>query len=432
MKKIIIALLIGCISSQAVQGQIFQGIGNKLKNKVTEKLNGQIERTTDKALDKLDKKHLDAKAKETATKSDAIKGKTADPVRAYSKYDFIPGDKIVYMDDFSRSAMGEMPEGWNANGKGEIVRLDGYPGKFLRMFPATKYLSGNTTSLGDSFSIEFDLIMTGTPPSGTRYFPELALGLFSSDRKRTTDNSFLGANPPFSNHTQILLKPNVDADSKAILHTRGAMGATFFESGIVPVKEYAASFYQSAHYAIQVEKQRIRFWVNGQKIFDAPQGIKSAPLLNQFYINPLEYWFYNEENFGLYLNNLRIATGVPKPMKAILDGKGFSTNGILFNVASDELKSQSLGILKSVSDALKEDPSIRIKIIGHTDNDGKANENLILSKKRAESVRKTLIGQFGIEESRLSVEGKGASVPLEDNLSSVGKAMNRRVEFVRL
>jgi OOP family OmpA-OmpF porin len=438
MKKIFSAFVLLWFCTTNTNGQILQGLGNRLKNKVSEKIISKAEQGVGTAMDKLGKKSTKSTTKDeadNATTGEHVSHNNIKPkeiIQSYSKYDFIPGEQIIFMDDFTNSSMGEMPAGWNSNGKGEVVNVEGYEGKFLRMFPAAKYLTGNTSSFGDSFSIEFDLIMTGTPPSGTRYFPELVLGMFSSERKRTTDNSFLSAKPQVANLTEIQLKPNLDAGSKAILTTKGAMGVRYFESGIIPIKEYSESFSKSAHYSIQVDKQRIRFWVNGKKYFDVQQAIKTTPVLNQFFINPLEYWCYNEENYGLYLSNLKIAKGIPKPDLQLIEGKGFTTNAIQFNVASDEIKPQSMGIIRVVGNTLKDNPNVKLQIIGHTDNNGSASENLSLSRKRAEAVRRILIDSFAIVESRLTIDGKGASLPLQDNQSAAGRAMNRRVEFVRI
>ncbi len=70
---------------------------------------------------------------------------------------------------------------------------------------------------------------------------------------------------------------------------------------------------------------------------------------------------------------------------------------------------------------LKENPAIRVKIIGHTDSDGGDALNLALSKKRAEAVKNALVSQYGIEGARLETDGKGASQPVSPNTSPAGE-----------
>jgi OOP family OmpA-OmpF porin len=108
------------------------------------------------------------------------------------------------------------------------------------------------------------------------------------------------------------------------------------------------------------------------------------------------------------------------------------TYGIYFDSGSDKIKPESAGTLKEISTVLKDNPTVRIKIYGHTDNDGDATKNLDLSKRRAISVKNALSGEYGIEASRLETDGKGQSEPIAPNSTSEGKAKNRRVEMVKL
>ena len=75
---------------------------------------------------------------------------------------------------------------------------------------------------------------------------------------------------------------------------------------------------------------------------------------------------------------------------------------------------------------------MKLNIIGHTDADGPDDNNLKLSKKRAEAVKNALITIYNISGDRLQTDGKGESVPIGDNKTTDGKAQNRRVEFVKI
>jgi OmpA-OmpF porin, OOP family len=81
---------------------------------------------------------------------------------------------------------------------------------------------------------------------------------------------------------------------------------------------------------------------------------------------------------------------------------------------------------------LKENPSVKIKIVGHTDSDGDDAKNLDLSKRRAASVKNYLITQFQANGNNIETDGKGESIPVESNNTTEGKAKNRRVEFIKL
>jgi outer membrane protein OmpA-like peptidoglycan-associated protein len=117
--------------------------------------------------------------------------------------------------------------------------------------------------------------------------------------------------------------------------------------------------------------------------------------------------------------------------KLITEGKLVSY-GILFDVNSDKLKPESAPTLKEIAQVLKDNPAVRIKIVGHTDSDGENAANLDLSKRRAASVKAELTNTFGIDAARLESEGKGETEPVAANDSGINKAKNRRVEFIKL
>jgi outer membrane protein OmpA-like peptidoglycan-associated protein len=81
---------------------------------------------------------------------------------------------------------------------------------------------------------------------------------------------------------------------------------------------------------------------------------------------------------------------------------------------------------------LKDNPTLRVKISGHTDSDGADDQNLDLSKRRAESVKNELVKVYSIDASRLEAEGKGETSPVAPNTTAMNKAKNRRVEFTKL
>jgi outer membrane protein OmpA-like peptidoglycan-associated protein len=102
--------------------------------------------------------------------------------------------------------------------------------------------------------------------------------------------------------------------------------------------------------------------------------------------------------------------------------------GVNFDFASAQLRTESYPILNHAAQILISNPAMNIEIGGHTDAIGSEGGNVELSEKRAQSVRSYLI-EKGIEASRLTAKGYGSSVPVSDNGSAEGRAMNRRVEF---
>ncbi|MGC1243841.1 MAG: OmpA family protein [Chryseosolibacter sp.] len=101
---------------------------------------------------------------------------------------------------------------------------------------------------------------------------------------------------------------------------------------------------------------------------------------------------------------------------------------IFFDVDKYDLKEKSVTELRKILRFLKENPSFKVEISGHTDNVGADAYNLQLSQRRAQSVFNYLV-ESGIDARRLSPEGYGAAKPLAPNTSEEGRRQNRRIEF---
>jgi outer membrane protein OmpA-like peptidoglycan-associated protein len=138
------------------------------------------------------------------------------------------------------------------------------------------------------------------------------------------------------------------------------------------------------------------------------------------------------EDGAAMISNIKVAVGAPDMRsKLITEGKLISY-GIYFDVNKDQVKPESYGTLKGIAAVLNENPGIRVKIVGHTDSDGNDKDNLDLSKRRGSAVKDELAKTFGIDASRLESDGMGEGAPVAPNDSPVNKALNRRVEFIKL
>ncbi len=104
--------------------------------------------------------------------------------------------------------------------------------------------------------------------------------------------------------------------------------------------------------------------------------------------------------------------------------------GIYFDTDKANIKPESEPALKEIAKFLKENPSMKVYVVGHTDSDGNFDHNDKLSEARAKSVVKELTGKYGIDANRLAGYGVGPLCPVQSNKSKDGKAKNRRVELV--
>lgn len=114
----------------------------------------------------------------------------------------------------------------------------------------------------------------------------------------------------------------------------------------------------------------------------------------------------------------------------ILNKGSASVYGILFDFNKASIKQESHKTLKIIASLLKNSPKMRFYVVGHTDMKGNFKYNQDLSLKRARSVVKSLISQYGIKPSRLIPHGVGSLAPVASNTSKEGQMLNRRVTFV--
>lgn len=115
-------------------------------------------------------------------------------------------------------------------------------------------------------------------------------------------------------------------------------------------------------------------------------------------------------------------------VEALEEGKTYELEDILYATSSAIASKSSALILSSFADFMLENPTVKVKIVGHTDDVGDEEDNRLLSEKRANNVMKALI-ERGVPATRLQAEGLGESQPRASNDTPEGRALNRRTEF---
>ncbi len=330
--------------------------------------------------------------------------------KAYTKFDFVPGDKMIFFDDFSDTDVGEFPRKWTLEGPkpgaNNTVDVVEYQGKrFLRSVPgdrqnvATQYLRlDQKGDFPEKFTIEFDALL-GTVSEKNRYNLSYRVMLVSPDKKidpfkwNAPNSVVISGDESSSANTKTTLKLN---DGK--VH----------------------------HVAISVNGTFIKAYIDNQRVVNDPDGLKRP--IKQIGLQMITPNYFRTER--LMFTNFRLAAG-GKDIKSALDTDGkIITHGILFDTGKATLKAESLPTLKMILGLLNDDPELRFSIEGHTDNQGGKGINQPLSENRAESVKNWLEGK-GIDPARLKTAGFGDSRPIDSNKTLEGRANNRRVEFVK-
>lgn len=105
--------------------------------------------------------------------------------------------------------------------------------------------------------------------------------------------------------------------------------------------------------------------------------------------------------------------------------------GIFFDTGKADLKPESAAALTEIAKLLKAEPTLKVFVVGHTDNTASLDLNIKLSQARAESVVQALVAQHGMAATRLAGRGVGPLAPVASNDTEEGRAKNRRVELVK-
>lgn len=108
-----------------------------------------------------------------------------------------------------------------------------------------------------------------------------------------------------------------------------------------------------------------------------------------------------------------------------------SVYGIYFDTGKADVKPESDATLKEIAELLQQNPSLKLYVVGHTDNQGNFDSNMELSRKRADAVLAALTTKYGASAVKLRAAGDGPTSPVASNDSEGGRAKNRRVELVK-
>lgn len=320
----------------------------------------------------------------------------AEDMTLYTKYDFVPGDKVIFYDDLSDEEEGEFPYRWDlVGGVFEIARMGGEywilctnRGTIIPKMP--------TAPLPEKYTVELEVYCSVPGKSiGSTYIRWLdadkhSLGEFSIGSTANTNLELKGrtvSNKPMPEH---------------------------FGKGSQVMRIMATS-------------RSIKCYVNEVRVANVPKVEDFNPTGFAVYLTTSG----DKVNPSL-IRNFRFAEG-GKSMREQLDEDGkIVTHGILFDPDSYVIKAESYKTLKDIGRLFEDDPSLRLSIEGHTDSDGSDDHNLSLSQNRANAVLNFLTSNFGVQPGQLEAKGWGESKPIDVNTTAEGKANNRRVELVKL
>ena len=423
MRKLLIitALILAFASlSTAASGQIKINLKNKINREANRRANNKTDKAVDKSFDKLeegindaikkeDKKEdgADKSANDTKTARDDNTAQDSKPAKsgtdskdnapslAWNKYDFVPGDQVIFEDNLEGEENGEFPSRWDlVSGTVEIAKLDGENVIMLREgAPAIiPYLKDPKKDyLPEVFTIELDLYYPG---DGT-------FDIYLYDRKNQRSDSHTG-------YTSVQVQDD-----------QMSMGKGWIKNPDQNLKKE-----RWMHVAIACTNVKLKAYMDDTRLINIPHL--------DFNPSGLTLYTYHAKNDKrYYVKNVRIAEGGVKYYDRFMQDGKIIVNGIRFDLGKLTLKPESMGAINEIYNLMKENPDLKFSVEGHTDSQGDDAFNMKLSQGRAETVMNTLI-KLGISADRLTAKGWGESKPIANNASPEDMANNRRVEFVKM
>ena len=444
MKKIFAtAIVLGFLSAHSINGQVLKRMGENVKRKLENKANDKVNREIDEIIDgkpgnkKANKNgngSTGSKNSKTGNNGDAEGGvenggssNQGGAWATFSKFDFIPGNKVLAFEDFSQDPVGDFPARWNTNASGEVVTAQGQKGKWLKLSGEGAFNPEFVNTLPQNFTLEFDVLVN---PKFSYYsqWLSVAIGQMTNPKKNYTIWGRFGRGDESRTGFIMGLHPT---------SAGGQRGQANYEVFAKGTKELSNELEHDglhntkrplAHVAIWRQGQRLRVYVNEYKIFDLPRAMAENLKPNSIVFG----YGGGKEGDAYLITNLRLAESQPAEARNKLVSEGrVSTTGILFDFQSATIKPESHNVIKEIAEAMTENPDIKVQIIGHTSNDGDAAANLELSKKRAEAVKQYLVKNFSVAANRLTTDGKGGTQLIDKGTTPEAKANNRRVEFIK-
>lgn len=316
---------------------------------------------------------------------------------AWANYDFVPGDEILFFDEYSGDEVGDFPRRWNLiGGSWDVVDWQG--ARYLRALANGSVAIVLPSTLPDRFTIEVPVsLLHGNSnirlTTGRAYNarPTNYQGSVVSVELRRIGIRPLGAGP----------------DAMAPMQHR------FDQDGVAPLR-------------VMADGEYMKVYLGETRVANVPNAV--FPRGDTLFVSVSSA----SPERPVLLGPVRVAGGGRDLYDRLERDGRVATQGILFATNSDRIRPESTPTLDEIGEMLAEHPDLKLGIEGHTDAEGADDHNQELSERRAAAVKRHLVEAHGIDEERLETAGFGETRLAEDNATAEGRQQNRRVELVKL
>lgn len=311
-------------------------------------------------------------------------------------YDFVPGARLLFAEDFATDTLGDFPRRLELiKGNADVVTIDGR--RWLRAMNELSFALPLPETLPTRFTLELDLMA-----------PEDAEGMIAFAP---------GGIEAYQEGAPI---------AQFIRDTGAGEAGLSFEDGR-NAKATLPEIGRLFTIRVMADGPYTKMYVNGTRVSNAPNFDLGRSRKIHVYLSE------NMAGFaGIYVGAVRIAAGGRDLYDALRTDGRVAVHGVLFDTGSDRIRPESTPTLAAIAEVMQRDPVLRMKIEGHTDSVGDDAANQALSTARAAAVRGWLVSRHGIAADRLVSEGLGETKPAGPNDTAEGRQQNRRVELVRL
>jgi len=316
-----------------------------------------------------------------------------------STYDFEPGDRELFVSDFSADNPGDFPRGLElVEGNMQVIEWQGR--RFIQT--SSKYNAFAVPlpeTLPEQFTIEFDLydaagvwgvgIALSDPPNrGFTWSAYYEAHVFRAGHEH-------GSGVWGRNNRQVATSVDMRSAEQ-----------------IVPVR-------------IMVDGAHAKMFIGENRVANVPQA--DLPRSDRIYFF---VWSLPPDKLT-YIADIRIAAGGRDLYDALEADGRVAIRDILFDTNSATIRPESAPILEQIGTMMQEHPELKLMVEGHTDDEGEFDWNMELSADRAASVKTYLVENFGIQTERMRTMGLGSTQPVDSNDRPEGRQKNRRVELVK-